>query len=482
MRKREQRHPRPRLIHRVVGWVPDVIVVLALVAGFVQTQYDLAGRFGLIADPATLPAAVRPPAGVTVPEQPVAPAVAEPASARPDAGAVQKAVSGLLGPKFPAKRVVAQVVDLDGNVLFESGSAAVTPASNTKLLTGVAALAAVGPDTRFRTSVKLEPNTEKLHLVGGGDPYLGSTAAKGKGKYPRRVTTYDLAVATAKALQAKGVRRVTLSYDASLFSGPAVNPRWPSSYISEMVVPPISALWVDQGHKDKGWGNVDNPAAAAAATFARQLRGQHIDVRPKVTAARTPESAEEVARVDSAPLGQIVQNLVSTSDNNATEVVLRHLGLAVNGEGSFVGGTKAMLSVLGELGVDVASAKVYDGSGLSRDNRLTANTLTDVLRMASDPGKPQLRSVIAGLSVAGFQGSLANRFDKTDPAARGRVMAKTGTLTGVHGLAGVATDQTGAPMVFAILADGVPLPKTLAARLQLDKFAAALGACSCAGP
>ena len=61
----------------------------------------------------------------------------------------------------------------------------------------------------------------------------------------------------------------------------------------------------------------------------------------------------------------------------------------------------------------------------------------------------------------------------------GFVRAKTGTLTGVHGLAGVAVTANGRPVAFAVIADRVPVPRTLDARAQLDSIAALLAACSC---
>jgi len=93
-----------------------------------------------------------------------------------------------------------------------------------------------------------------------------------------------------------------------------------------------------------------------------------------------------------------------------------------------------------------------------------------------------LREVITGLPVAGFTGSLQERFDQGPAAARGRVLAKTGTLTGVHGLAGVATDLDGDLLGFVMIADRVAVPNTLPARHDLDLMAAALGACHCGGP
>ena len=86
--------------------------------------------------------------------------------------------------------------------------------------------------------------------------------------------------------------------------------------------------------------------------------------------------------------------------------------------------------------------------------------------------------------MAGFTGSLTDRFDTGDQAALGRVRAKTGTLTGVHGLAGTATDLDGNTMVFVIVADKIPKKNGLAqlkARVAIDEMASRLGGCHCSG-
>jgi D-alanyl-D-alanine carboxypeptidase/D-alanyl-D-alanine-endopeptidase (penicillin-binding protein 4) len=86
--------------------------------------------------------------------------------------------------------------------------------------------------------------------------------------------------------------------------------------------------------------------------------------------------------------------------------------------------------------------------------------------------------VISGLPVAGFNGSLADRFGDAEQG-RGMVRAKTGTLSGVNGLAGTVTDRDGRPMVFALLADRVALVDRFTAEDALDAVATALAACHC---
>ena len=87
--------------------------------------------------------------------------------------------------------------------------------------------------------------------------------------------------------------------------------------------------------------------------------------------------------------------------------------------------------------------------------------------------------MVSGLPVAGFTGSLAYRFETGDQQGLGRVRAKTGTLSGVQGLAGVVTDQDGNELGFVAIADRVSASNTLHALTVLDEIAAALAGCSC---
>jgi D-alanyl-D-alanine carboxypeptidase/D-alanyl-D-alanine-endopeptidase (penicillin-binding protein 4) len=100
--------------------------------------------------------------------------------------------------------------------------------------------------------------------------------------------------------------------------------------------------------------------------------------------------------------------------------------------------------------------------------------------VASSEDHPDLRTAVAALPVAGFSGSLAYRFETGDRAALGTVRAKTGTLTGVHGLTGTVTSVDGAVMSFVAIADRVRPPNTSDARALLDEVAAALAGCVCA--
>jgi serine-type D-Ala-D-Ala carboxypeptidase/endopeptidase (penicillin-binding protein 4) len=464
-------------------WLPVSLVLLLLAAAAASYRFDLGERwFGFEGpDPSTDPAAVAPPEGLVLPALETPEPVADQAGGTLDPAKVRRTVAPLLRNRDLGRDVLATVADLDGRLLFSSGTGEAIPASTTKLLTTTAALETLGPDHTFATTV-VSGGPGRIVLVGGGDPFLASKPVDPQGStYPRRADVDSLARATARALADAGRTRVRVGYDASLFSGPEVNPHWPDTYVPEGVVAPITALWVDEGRPASGFGRVDDPAATAASVFAAALARRGIDVVGVPTPRRAGPDATELARVTSAPLSQIVERVLDVSDNEAAEVLSHQVGLARTGRGSFDTGARSVLQVLDGLGVPTDGAEVYDGSGLSREDRLDPDTLAAVVELAARTDHPELRAVVTGLPVAGFTGSLDHRFTDGDGAGRGLVRAKTGTLSGVSALAGTVTDRDGRPMVFVVMADRVALVDTLAARDALDGVAAALAACSCGG-
>ncbi len=469
------------------------LVVLILVAAMLAYQFDLGARwFGLGApSPAAEPAKVPPPPGLKLPSART-PAAVAPELPRRDAArsAVRRALARPVRDRSLGPHVAVAVSELsDGKVRYRYGADRVTPASTMKLLTTTAALQVLGPAHRFTTKAVAGRHGRVVTLVGGGDPLLERAPLDSAGShgqdmngftYPARADLQTLAGATARALKDLGRTRVRLRYDTSLFSGPSVNPHWPKGYVPENVVSPISPLWVDEGRvRPTTVRRVKDPARTAATAFARALAAQNIHVVGAPRPAVAPAAAETLAEVKSAPLAEIVQHILELSDNEGAEVLARQVALATGRPASFAGGAAAVRSTLRTLGIDLAGARTYDGSGLSRQDRLAPETLLQVLETAASPQHPRLRAVVAGLPVAGFTGSLAYRFSRSRPIALGRVHAKTGTLTGVNAYAGTVTTRDGVVLAFTAITDRTPVGRTLDARAALDRIAAALAACTC---
>ncbi len=483
-------HPRRAWRRRLAVLTGVLLVLGGLVAAYWRLapgEVDLPGLVAPGPDQASSTAPVPEPTPSALGVEPPTPAPPDPVAApleRPDAGTVDRAAVRLalrqgLADESLGPHVVARVAGLsDGRTVLARGSSPFVPASTLKLLTVAAALESLGPDHVFETRV-VQAAGNRIVLVGGGDPTLAARPADGPEIYPVRPDLQALADLTVQALGRGST--VRLGYDASLFTGPSASSHWEPDYVPDEVVAPISALWVDGGRPASGFGRVEDPPAAAAAVFARALERRGVTVTGPVLAATAPAAEGELAVVTSAPLEQIAERVLETSDNEGAESLLRHVGLTVSGAASFRGGVAGVRSVLGSLGVPLTGARLYDGSGLSRENRLDPETLTSLLYVAADPSHPELRALLSGLPVAGATGSLGDRFTEEARPGRGMVRAKTGTLSSVSSLAGLVTDRDGVTMVFVLAADRFQEADTLEVRAALDGLAADLAGCRCAG-
>jgi D-alanyl-D-alanine carboxypeptidase/D-alanyl-D-alanine-endopeptidase (penicillin-binding protein 4) len=387
------------------------------------------------------------------------------------------------------KDTTAVVLDVaSGDVVMSSDDVRVqAPASTAKTMTAVTVLTALGPETRLSTSVVSGSAAGEIVLVGAGDATLTRVTATAAelpaGQAARPASLAELARATAKALKSSGVTTVTVRVDDSLFRGPRTAPGWPTSYVSTGVVSPVMALSADGGRvsADSRVRDAD-PALAAGTWFARRLAQAGITVTPEVSRTVTVAGATPLATVSSPTVADLVERMLTTSDNDLAEALAHLSGAKLMGDATFAGGAKAASQVVEGLGIPTTGLALVDGSGLSRRNEVSARTLAGVLAAAVRDEPPVgttagiLWPLATGLPIAGVTGTLAERFDTagTDPG-RGVVRAKTGTLSGVVTLAGMARDRSGRLRVFAFLADASPGP-LLDAQAALDRAASAIAA------
>jgi len=392
----------------------------------------------------------------------------------PTGTALADVLNPLLGNSALGTRHTAAVVDVStGKRLYGVGADdALTPASTTKIATAVAALSAMGADHRFTTRAALEPDTKELVLVGGGDPTL--TAHKDADGW---ASLRALADSTATALKKRGTRAVTLSYDTTLYAGSELHPIGVNDNLA-----PVSALMADEGRTDDSSSGqvkrVTDPAADAAEKFAGFLQEHGIKTTSPGPSKATGRAAI-LATVSSPALSDIVERMLTNSDNDIAEALARQTAVAMGKRADFAGGAAAIHAQLTKLQLPLKGAVFNDGSGLDRDDRLTADLLTALLVKAGDPTHPELRPVLTGLPIAGFTGTLTTRYtDATGAAgAAGVVRAKTGTLTGVNTLAGTVVDKDGQLLAFAFLTANTT--NALEAQSALDHTATALAACGC---
>jgi D-alanyl-D-alanine carboxypeptidase len=396
----------------------------------------------------------------------------------PSAGAL---AARLAGPMSSAGAPInAVVIDpVSRRVLYDQRSRLpLVAASTTKIVTTTAALAALGPDHKLTT--KVVRSAKGIVLVGGGDPTLASRPTDG---FPAYATLTDLAARTATALRATGTRRVRLDYDTSLYDGPRAEPGWKPNYLTEGSVAPVTALAVDEGRarpnaceEDATVPRAGDPPLAAAQRFAQALRRHGVQARIGAEVVAR-EGAQQMAAVQSPPLRALVEHTLECSDNDLAEALARQVAIARHRPADFAGASQAVHDVLAGLGV-ADGVQVSDGSGLSVGNRITPAALARIVALAAAGRHPELRAVITGMPVAGFSGTLEDRYaGDTTLAGAGVVRAKTGTLSDVSTLAGFAYDADGRLLAFAFMVNNVR--STSLARVALDRLASVLAGCGC---
>jgi D-alanyl-D-alanine carboxypeptidase/D-alanyl-D-alanine-endopeptidase (penicillin-binding protein 4) len=450
-------------LDRVVA-VITLALLNAFAAGAAVAVVQLTPRREL----ATLPPSVAAREIVRAGSSPMS--TAAPVARIPNATSLGARLTGLLG--GAGADVNAVVIDAGTRrTLFDQRAAtAAVPASTTKLATSVAALAALGPDQRLTTKV-VRGGAGDIVLVGGGDPTLTVEPAKG---YPAYASLADLAKRTAAALTAAGTTKVTVDYDVSLYEGARTAPGWKPNYLPDGEVAQVTALMVDEGRIAVGEKHrVSDPPSVAAEAFTRVLHRYGISARQGTHTEAGP-AATELAAVQSPPVSVLVEHALTVSDNDLAEALARQVAIKRNRPHTFAGGAQAVEETLTQLGVG-AGVTVSDGSGLSTRNRITPMALAHIAALAASGKRPELRAAVTGLPVAGFSGTLANRYLVYGAAGAGLVRAKTGTLAGVSTLAGIVYDADGRLLVFAFMANKVEHDVTG----MLDQVAAAIAGCGC---
>ena len=453
---------RRRLAMGVIG------LVLLLIAGGIGVGVMLTGGSsdhgsGAVA----VPEAELPDLGEPVPVL----AALKSDAPEPTKAALTSQLTPLLTAAGLGTGVSAQVVDVaTEDVLLDLDAAdPATPASTAKLLTAAAALTTLDPSDTLETTVVAGATPGEVVLVGGGDPTLSRTAPSQT--YPGAPTVADLATQVLAAMPA-GTPVTRVVVDSSLFSGPLTASGWgaadaPSSYAAPVTATAVDGARVSPASTARsGQPGIDAGSALADALGARGAT---------VVLGQAPPGAKTLATVLSAPISRLVEQALSMSDNMLAEALARQVAIARKLPASFEGSAEAVVGALADAEIDVTGVTLSDGSGLSRDDRVPASVLTAVVRGAADGSLDGTSAILSGLPVAGYDGTLFDRGDAE--TAPGTVRAKTGTLLGVHALAGTALTVDGRLLAFAVVADGSGTDA--AAESALDQFAAALAGCGC---
>ncbi|HJO23321.1 MAG: D-alanyl-D-alanine carboxypeptidase/D-alanyl-D-alanine-endopeptidase [Myxococcota bacterium] len=444
---------------------------------------------------------VMPARGEEIPGEPVrgAPAL------------VKRLDAALAHPSLRGSQIAALVVDAEtGGVLYaHDPDRALVPASNVKILTGVAVLAALGPAHRFATEVlanrvpDAEGAVDTLYVRGGGDPAL----------------TSEELWRLAADLRRGGLRKVreALVVDASLFDDERWHPSWgpvsarayhapiagltvnyaafaarvvpgarPGDAVEVTLDPAVDGLrvvnrvrTVQRGAEHEKldferrraegfeevlvsgmlraggepvtlYRSVLDPVAYAASVLRLQLEANGVEVASAGGRGTIPEDAVALLRFEGRPLGEVVRLFMKYSNNAIGEGLVKALAArAGKVPATWPAGIAAVRDELARLGVGVEPITLVDGSGLSYANRVSPRVLVEALRLAAGAFRfgPEF---VSSLPIAAADGTLEERFE----GSAGAVRAKTGNLTRVTALSGYVRRADGRTAIFSLLVNG----------------------------
>jgi D-alanyl-D-alanine carboxypeptidase/D-alanyl-D-alanine-endopeptidase (penicillin-binding protein 4) len=207
-----------------------------------------------------------------------------------------------------------------------------------------------------------------------------------------------------------------------------------------------------QGGASRVYRTVPQPTAHFIAAFKHLLERESVQVQGSFIQGKTDKAAIPLVVLRSPTLGAVIMDMNKYSSNFIAEMVLRTMGAEAYDEpGSNDNGLRVVGEYLTTIGIREGQYSLVNGSGLSRDTRMSARQLSAVLiDMARDPIVGA--EFVASLSIGGGDGTLSRRFGEADGAVRG----KTGTLDGVHGLVGYVSDGEQRTAVVSFLANELP--------------------------
>ncbi|WP_342472667.1 D-alanyl-D-alanine carboxypeptidase/D-alanyl-D-alanine-endopeptidase [Metasolibacillus sp. FSL H7-0170] len=417
-----------------------------------------------------------------------------------------------------------------GNVLYEhNGQALMKPASTLKLLTGSAALHVLGRDYTFSTELFIDGVIADatlygdVYIKGGGDPTLQQqdflTFAKILKRHGIRKIQGNLygddSAFSGNALTPGIAKEDETEYYAARISALTMSPN--TDYDAGTVIvqitgdkttqPPsfrvlpnasgmkfvnqartvaktgkntltvkrqyssntvIIAGNIPQGSTVKEWVTLQDPTINTLHAIKNTWQSTGLNIS-QVTVGRKviPATASKLYTKESLPLHKLYPVFMKLSNNSIADILVKTLGLEMYGEGNTENGVAALRDYAYSLGLNTKQWRLEDGSGMSHANRVSANELTALL------AKIQQQSIYTnfyqGLPIGGQEerfvgGTLRKRFDTN--ALRGRVVAKTGSITNVYTLSGYVTAKSGRQYAFAIMTD----KKNAQALKQIDQL------------
>jgi D-alanyl-D-alanine carboxypeptidase/D-alanyl-D-alanine-endopeptidase (penicillin-binding protein 4) len=432
------------------------------------------------------------------------------ATAAGAAGSLAERINGIINnPSQKKVQFAVNIIKADTGqpVYSHDASKPMKPASNMKIITSSVATKRLGPDYEFKTEVGLIDND--LVIIGCGDPLLADKENDAKdGRQPGWLV--ETIVGKLKQMNIPSVDNIIV--DTTVFDNQRVHPNWPPNDLNKwwaceicglnfhdnsieviaantggkavLNIEPKTAFvqitnevqTISSGsgaigaYRTQGSPNVltikgkcrnqegpfevaiEGPAnffvyvlseklLSAGITVKGQLIEKGVEINKnfkKVAEYKTPLT-ECLARCNKDSFGLVAESLLKT-------IASRSLG---GKGGSWQVGQKVLSDYLASLGVNQSEFHIDDGSGLSRENRLSTNCLTAVLLdMYKSKDWPVYKD---SLATAGTDGTIKKYFN--EEPYKGRIFGKTGYISGVKSFSGICSTGRG-DYIFSILTEG----------------------------
>ena len=357
------------------------------------------------------------------------------------------------------------------------------PASNMKIVTSAAALTLLGPDYTYKTTFLTDGPVRDslldgdLIVIGRGDPTISDNM---------RGLATTVMDALADSIRAHGIRQITgrLVRVGDAFPDSTRGYGWEWDDLGEYYAAGVDELIFNEGMapttlrpppdtvRDSAYSG---PAKAPATAYLNALndamirKGITLDAGVLDSILPTPIKMDTLFTFVSLPVRNIIPALMKPSQNQIAEILLKTIGLERGGMGTADSARKIVAQQLLAWGVQPDGFVIRDGSGLSRHDHLTPETIVRVLdRIQQDTAFAVFYNA---MPIAGIDGTLKDRM-KGSPA-EGNVHAKTGSISFARSLSGYVTTADGERLIFSILANNWTTPSSVVTGIA-DQIAAAL--------
>lgn len=439
--------------------------------------------------------------------------------------------------EFKHSNITLSILDIDDGTLdaaIRPYNVAI-PASSQKLLTTLTALDVIGEEFQYETTIAykgaiLEDGTLKgdIHIIGSGDPTLGSGKFSGFPTYEEAIDAIALIIKDAGITCIDGA----IIADESIYNSYPVAPTWQWNDLGNYYASGAWGININEnkytiyfdnrgvvGRRPKikshypnipdlefsnevavdSAGTGDNayifggpynfskriigtiPAGAGTFSikgsipdppkFLAQMVGkklekygiQSVETKVQFTPLRSTIDKEEIGKLYSPPLKDIVKQANLESNNLYCESMLKTLGHVVRKNGSGQLGISAIKRYLKKLKVEHTCLTMQDGSGLSARNNVCSYMLADFLRKYTI--KNNFNYVLNFLPQGGVSGTIAGHFKQSEAA--GKIWAKSGTMSSVISYTGLVKCKSGRRKSFCIIVNGFDAKqKTIRAKLE----------------